>query len=234
MDETALAGARARGSSAPPLRRPVLGARRPSTAVISRAAAAASSDRSRLGPYAAAAHKVVPAFAWGVFPALLTLLALATEARLHKFTGDFYYAFWPAGRSVLHGASPYVDPSSPLIARSMAFVYPAPSALLMAPLALMPRVAGDELFTIVGILAVLLTLRVLDVRDWRLYGAILLWPAVFAGWYTSNLTLLLVLGVALAWRYRDRAVISGVLIAVLISVKLFLWPLAVWLLATRR
>jgi alpha-1,2-mannosyltransferase len=127
-----------------------------------------------------------------------------------------------------------VDPSSPLITKSMAFVYPAVAALAMAPFALLPRVAGDELFTMLDLAAVLLTLRALSVRDWRLYGVVLLWPAVFSGWYTSNVTLLLGLGIALAWRYRDRAAVAGLLVALVVSVKLFLWPLAVWLLATRR
>jgi alpha-1,2-mannosyltransferase len=188
----------------------------------------------RLAAYRAAARKIVPVFAFGVFPALLTIFALYTEARLHKFTGDYYYAFWPAAHSVLHGMTPYVDPSSPLVARSMAFVYPAVAAVVMAPLALLPRVLGDQLFTLIDIAAVLATLRVLNVRDWRLYGVALLWPAVFSGWYTSNVTLLLGLGIALAWRYRERPAVSGVLIALVISFKVFLWPLGVWLLATRR
>jgi hypothetical protein len=36
------------------------------------------------------------------------------------------------------------------------------------------------------------------------------------------------------WRYRDRPVVAGVLAAVLISLKPLVWPLGLWLLATRR
>jgi hypothetical protein len=40
--------------------------------------------------------------------------------------------------------------------------------------------------------------------------------------------------IALAWRHRDRPWVAGVLTAAAISIKPFVWPLALWLLATRR
>jgi hypothetical protein len=48
------------------------------------------------------------------------------------------------------------------------------------------------------------------------------------------LTPLLVLGAAAAWRFRSRVWPPALAIAAVISAKLFPWPLAVWLLATRR
>ena len=39
---------------------------------------------------------------------------------------------------------------------------------------------------------------------------------------------------ALAWRYRDRTRIVVPVLAAVISFKLFLWPLVVWLAATGR
>ena len=45
---------------------------------------------------------------------------------------------------------------------------------------------------------------------------------------------LLVFAVALAWRFRDKAWAVGSLIGLAVAVKLFLWPLAVWLAITRR
>jgi hypothetical protein len=44
----------------------------------------------------------------------------------------------------------------------------------------------------------------------------------------------LALLVALAWRYRDRAVVTSAVIGGAIVLKLFVWPLVVWLAATRR
>src|SRR6185503_13186292 len=36
------------------------------------------------------------------------------------------------------------------------------------------------------------------------------------------------------WRYRDRPLVAGTATACAAVLKLFLWPLAIWLLATRR
>jgi hypothetical protein len=43
-----------------------------------------------------------------------------------------------------------------------------------------------------------------------------------------------VVGIAAAWRFRDRAVIAGVVVAVVVSLKPDLWPLGLWLLTSRR
>jgi hypothetical protein len=173
--------------------------------------------------------------AWALIPVALTLFTLLrSRAGQVHFAGDFHYAFWPAGQHVLHGLSPYADPGSPTIAHAIAFVYPALAALLLAPLALIPHGSADVIFAGLQIAAALLTLRLLEVRDWRLYGLVMLCPAVFSGWSVANVTLLLGLGIAAVWRYRERALLIGLLIALLVSVKLFLWPLALWLLATRR
>jgi Glycosyltransferase family 87 len=48
------------------------------------------------------------------------------------------------------------------------------------------------------------------------------------------MTLLLGLAAALAWRFRDSRAIPSVLVGVTLAAKLFLWPLVVWLAATRR
>ena len=51
---------------------------------------------------------------------------------------------------------------------------------------------------------------------------------------TANASLPLVLLVAIAWRWLHRAAIAGGALGLGIAVKFFLWPLIVWLLATRR
>jgi len=104
----------------------------------------------------------------------------------------------------------------------------------LAPFALIPRELADAIFTALNIAAVPLTLRVVGIRDWRLYGAALLCLPVLSGWLVGNVTLFLALGIALLWRHRDKPVAAGVLVAGIVSFKLFLWPLGLWLLATRR
>jgi hypothetical protein len=188
-----------------------------------------SSASSSLGR---AAARVGTLAALGVIPAALTAYLFA--ARGGAFAYDFHHAFWPAGRDVLQGSTPYVDPTSPDVARNVAFIYPALAALLLAPFALLGHAAADQLFTGLNVLAVLATLRILDVRDWRLYGLVLVCPSVVYGWHQANVTLPIVLGIAAVWRWRDHRVAAGLLVAVLVSVKLFVWPLGLWLVATRR
>ena len=51
---------------------------------------------------------------------------------------------------------------------------------------------------------------------------------------TANLTLPLLLALAAIWALRHRAVLPGLVLALTLATKLFLWPVFVWLVATRR
>jgi hypothetical protein len=74
----------------------------------------------------------------------------------------------------------------------------------------------------------------LGVRDWRCLVLAVTSPVVVHGLYYGNLTVLLLVPLALAWRYRDRAPVAGIAVGLAIAAKLFVWPLLVWLLLTRR
>jgi alpha-1,2-mannosyltransferase len=171
---------------------------------------------------------------FGVVPLLLTLdLLYYAFVSMHIGAVDFHHEFWPAGQRVLHGLSPY-SPSWMNIPGGVAFPYPAFTALAFVPFALLSHSVADGIFTAINLLAALLTLRVLNVRDWRLYGLVMMWPAVVVGWQSANLTLLLGLGIACLWRKRDHPLVAGAIVAALISLKPSIWPLGLWLLATRR
>ncbi len=172
--------------------------------------------------------------------ALLGLLpVIATVWLLHGvFAGgiaavDFNNEYWVAGSRLISGGELY-SWSRLSIANGAAFPYPAATAVLFVPFALLPRILADTLFIAICMISVVATLRVLDVRDWRVYGISFLSCPVVNAWQTGNLTVILALGLALIWRYRDRPVVAGVLVALLISLKPFVWPVALWLLATRR
>jgi hypothetical protein len=171
--------------------------------------------------------------ALGLLPVLLTVFQLHSLAVQHVLAVDYGQGPWEAGHRLFAGLSPYVGAHSGQVG-GIAFVYPAVAALVLAPFSLLPRGLAGGAFTGLDIAAILITLRVLAVRDWRVYGACLLWPSVLSGWETGNVTLLLALGIAVIWRWRDAPLVTGALIALLISVKLFVWPLALWLIATRR
>jgi alpha-1,2-mannosyltransferase len=172
----------------------------------------------------------------------LLAAVIGTALWNHAFAYDFRYATWEAGRHVLDGTSPFVAPDAinahgPGSATGSAptwFVYPAPAALLFVPFALLPLPVGEVLFTLVCLAAVWSALALLEVRNWRWYIAVLLWPGVLSGVQSANLSLLLLLGVAVMWRFRDRPVTAGVTVGLVVALKLFVWPLAMWLVATRR
>lgn len=124
-----------------------------------------------------------------------------------------------------------MDPA--ILARGAAFVYPPFVAIMLAPVALLPAGLATALAMIVTALALAASLRVLGVQDWRCYGATLISPAVVGCIQTAALSGLIALGIAIAWRFRDRRAIAPVLVTLVIASKLFLWPLIVWVVVTR-
>lgn len=75
---------------------------------------------------------------------------------------------------------------------------------------------------------------VLEVRDWRVAGLVLVWPAAIDAYQTANVSAALGLLVALAWRHRDRPIIAGTALGLTMALKCFLWPVAAWYAVTRR
>jgi Glycosyltransferase family 87 len=191
---------------------------------------AGRSSRGRSGQWSS---RAAIDHALAVLPALITAILMLRYAARNELAVDFHNDFWVAGYRVAHGISPYLW-SPRQIAELVAFPYPATAALLFVPFSLIPRDVADPTFVALSIGAGLLALRLLRVTDWRVYSIALLWWPVVNAWQTANVTLLLVLGVAVVWRYRDRPIVSGATCALLLTVKPVTWPLLVWLLVTRR
>src|SRR5487761_884598 len=166
----------------------------------------------------------------GVLPVLL-VLAFALGARHHQPAFDFR-AIWQAGRDVAHGHNPYPTvagiPSNPA-AQHDEFIYPAVVAVAMVPFGIAAGV-----FVAILVASVAATLRVLGVRDWRCYGVAFASIPVLESIRLGALSPLLALGVAGVWVARDRRWRLPAIVAAVVLAKLFLWPLFVWLLATRR
>lgn len=142
--------------------------------------------------------------------------------------------FRTAALAVVHGNSPYPTPNAAAIAEFNRFVYPPVAALLFAPFAALPSGAAGVLMFIAGLAAVVGGLRVLGVEDWRCYGVAVISAPTVNSIALGAVTSFLLLGAALAWRYRGNTAISAAATAFTAVLKLFLWPLAVWLLVTRR
>ena len=169
----------------------------------------------------------------GVLPAALTALLVFAAMHFSWVAYDFSHVYYPAVTRLLDGSSPYAATHREVLAGS-AFVYPALSVLVFVPFTLIPRELGDHIYMLICLVCAPGTLWALRVRDWRLYGAALLWFPIVTGWQDENVSLPLTFLIALAWRHRDRPLVIGVLVAVAISVKPLVWPLGLWLMATRR
>jgi glycosyl transferase family 87 len=133
--------------------------------------------------------------------------------------------FYLAAEAVVHGHSPYV---LDLPSGWLGYVYPPLLAFLLAPLTLVSFSTAMTLWSVASILFVVLALRILGVRDWRCYPVVLLWPFNRSAIEFGDIEPLLVLAVALSWRYRDTPVRASLAAGFSIALKLYVWPLALW------
>ena len=162
------------------------------------------------------------------------LWILVTSALGGRFGLDFRHTFLTAAHAVLHGASPYSAIGSRALAEGTAYLYPPLSAYLLAPFTLLPPLAAEMIAVTLVAAAVPATLLLLGVRDWRCYAMAFLWWPTIIGIQTGNLTLPMLLGLAIVWRYRDRRAVAAVVTGLVVALKVFFWPLLFWLVATRR
>jgi alpha-1,2-mannosyltransferase len=190
--------------------------------------AAACRLRLRVGTAPDAAEGSQSTVALAAFAVLLLGGFFALD---HLF--DFH-VFWVAGRDVLHGRSPYPSLASIASDQRDYYVYPPPLALLMTPLALLPFPLAGAIFSAGLLAAMFFTLWILGVRDRNCYVVCLVWAATLQAIALGTVGPVLALLLAVAWRYRNRVVVCGLAVAAAVCLKVFLWPLLVWLLATRR
>jgi hypothetical protein len=175
-------------------------------------------------------------------PLLLAIVPIAF-ALLSIFLGylnswpigfDFRGTLWEPARALLDGTPIYPEPTRDAVVVGNPAVYPPVFILASVPLALLNVTVASWIWFVVLGVGVFASMRVLGVVDWRCYVLALTSPVVVHGLFYGNLTVLLLLPLALAWRYRDRAPIVGVAVGAAVAAKLFVWPVVFWLLVTRR
>ena len=164
----------------------------------------------------------------GVVPLLALALALSAYSDDGRLALDFHNEVYRQADAVVHGRDVYESADADLSDRSNA-LWPIAAVLPVVPLTALPPGAADWLATALVLATLVAALWLLEIRDWRIFGVVLLWPAVIEAVQTANASLPLTLLVAVMWRYRDRAAIAGLALGYGIAVKLFLWPVAVWL-----
>lgn len=168
----------------------------------------------------------------------------------HRWLYDFRGGLYNAGLAILKGHNPfhadYIAHQAAIMraggiavgeTSAHAFslpVYPAPANLAVVPLSLLPYWLAAAVFTVLSVAAMVLALRLLGVRDWRCHVlALISWPFVY-GLDLGALGPLLVLGVAVLWRWRDSLWPPAIALASIVIAKVFPFPLAAWLIITRR
>lgn len=191
-------------------------------------------------PESTSASRVSPArLVWfasivfcGVLPAIaLVALFVATvqDDTIAVDFGQFYYAAEAlrAGNTMYPEAGPSTVWGGP-------YPYPPLPAELVVPFTVLSFEAAGLVVMALLVVCAVTTLYVLGVRDWRCYGIALFWPPVLSAVQTGNVTLVLALGCALVWKYRDRRFPGSIALGAMLAAKFILWPLLVWLAATRR
>ena len=167
----------------------------------------------------------------GVLPAIALIVLFVATVQDDNLAVDFRQ-FYVAGEAIANGESPYSERDPALWGGP--YPYPPLPAQLAMPLVVLPFQAAGLIVMATLVLVALAVLFVVGVRDWRCYGLVLLWPPVISAIQTGNVTLWLALALALAWRFRDRLLASSTSLGVTLAVKFFLWPVLVWMAATRR
>jgi len=173
----------------------------------------------------------IAAFIW--VPTLVLAWAFRFELSSNKKLEDFAI-FQVAARAVLHGHSPYPAATPAGVSHFNKFVYPPATAFLFAPFGWLPLWLAQSIMLVLGVVCVFVALWLLNVRDWRCYGIAAISSPSVNSFALGAVTSFMLVGAAAAWRYRNRPVATGALIALTAVAKLFLWPLGLWLLVTRR
>lgn len=180
-------------------------------------------SRSFGAGWVAALRRTLPILGLAVLPAAVVVTMFVVAVQTGPLAWDFRNELYPQTRELLSGESPY--PES---------LWPPLAMVVAAPFTALSSTPAGIAFAVAGLVCIALALWLLDVRDWRVYGVVALWPQVMADIRIAHLTPLLCLLAAVVWRYRDRALVAGSALGIAGGLKFVLWPLGIWLLATGR
>ena len=142
--------------------------------------------------------------------------------------------FLRAGAALLHHQTVYPTPGTPAVYSGSAFVYPVAAAWPFVPLALLPHPLAVGLWEALSLAAVIAACWIGSDRPSSTAVCILLCSFTIIGLQVGALSPLLFAGLVLAWRLRDQPLAFSLVAGPLITVKLFLLPILLWPLLTRR
>ena len=170
---------------------------------------------------------------FAVVPALVAVAMFAVARSDHSLSVDFHNELYPEAKKLLDWENPFPPPGS-AIWYGHNLIWPPVAAFLVAPFTILSPGSADWAVALAGLACFMGSLRIVGVRDWRVYGAFALWPQVIGEIRVSHLTPVLCVLLALVWRYRDARFAPGVCLGLAGAIKFFLWPVGIWLAARGR
>jgi hypothetical protein len=213
------------------------------SAALGRGRSLSASELARAG------RRVLAVIVFAILPVAVLLVILVGSFRIgtSAWSIDFDGNFYNPAREIVNGHSPYHPDTLVRVREAVAqgqkpdafqkgvfAAYPAPALLLGVPFQFLPLALAQWLWIGCMLAAGTLALRLAGVRDWRVYGAALLTPAAVSSLMLGAVDLVLVLGLALCWRWRAHAGRAGLALGAIIALKLLAAPLIAWLIVTRR
>jgi hypothetical protein len=178
-------------------------------------------------------RRPVEVLLFAVLPALVAVAMFAVARSDHSLSVDFHNELYPEAKKLLDWENPFPPPGS-AVWFGHNLIWPPIAAFLVAPFTILSPGGADWAVALVGLGCFMGSLRIVGVRDWRVYGAFALWPQVIGEIRVSHLTPFLCLLLALVWRYRDARFAPGIALGLAGAIKFFLWPVGIWLAAIGR
>jgi alpha-1,2-mannosyltransferase len=203
-------------------------------AIISSVRSAGDASPARATADVPSSHSGLVAVALCVIAIVWTLAYVAFNFADGQLAWDVRFAYLPAAEAVVARESPYPGVDDPILEEQKGYVYPPQLVVVLVPLAPLP-VDLVALLATAAMLALLAgTLRVLEIRDVRCFAAVLLWMPTMSGVLLANVSIPLAFALAIGWRYRASVWPNASALGLAVSAKLLLWPMLVWMVATRR
>jgi Glycosyltransferase family 87 len=151
-------------------------------------------------------------------------------AKTSGFGSDFHGTIWAADRAVLHGISPYRNPSR-LVA--VPAVYLPPIFLTTLPLGWLSLHVAMWIWFGCLVASAFSILFILGVREPWCYALFAMSLPIEQALVLGNASILVALGAALGWRFRRHPLLGPLAVAAAVTVKFWARPLIIWLLIIR-
>lgn len=147
-----------------------------------------------------------------------------------------FRTFYTAANTLLSGKSPYPTPGTGVVRGGHAFVYPITTLAYFIPFTTLPYNVALDLFRVAEIGLILVSVKLLLKNEANFAVGVLILVSSFAITALQVLSVepILLFFIALSWRYRNSVFIGSISLALAIGVKLFLLPLLLWYLLSKR